>query len=298
MRVDRHTIASTRARRISLVLAVAIALIAATALPAFAKFGGGGSGKRFLVSAATYRAAGGHHGGGRAVYQYRVVRIDPCANHPVGCIPGQRDACPRLNKAPRDNWLLSKVWRRKVGAPWWGPPLDGLGGECLNYKVIDPTPIVTPEMVRQVVAKVLPAPGWQFQPPADALIIQPVIVAVGTPRDRTFGPFTLLGQPVVARAHVRAYHWDFGDGTGTDADWPGRPYTHGVDCTPHACDGYVNHAYTRTGTVRVTVTLRWTVTFKVGADPRWQAVPGDMTSTTPARPLRLVAAHAVLVTGS
>ncbi len=188
------------------------------------------------------------------------------------------------------------MWRRRVGTVAWGTPLTP-SGECLNYAVIDPKPQVSPAMVRQQVQKLLPRAVWHHQPPGgDALVHMPVIYSVATPQDEVFRPFPLLGQMVTARAHVRTYHWTFGDGSSADYTWPGRDYTAGEPCSRDDCAGYVQHPYERTGTVAVSPRLVWAVQFRV-AGGGWQDIPGDMFTDGPAQQIRLVAAHTVLVPG-
>jgi hypothetical protein len=101
-------------------------------------------------------------------------------------------------------------------------------------------------------------------------------------------PVTLLGQPVVVRPSVESYTFNFGDGTTSGPTKnPGAPYPR-KDIT---------HKYVDTGGVAASVSVTYTARFSVGGGP-WQDVPGTVTVTGPATPLRVVAARSQLIAGS
>lgn len=298
--------ARRRSWRATILVCTGVLIIAVVCQPglAYAKKGDDpvpkGHGRTFTVQASDYTAAGGTHrpGKGTVRYEYQVQQVDPCAVTPEGCHGGQLDVCPRRNAGPRDDFVLSLEWRRVVGASVWGKPINlKERGTCINYGIVDPKPVITWQMVRDRVVKVLPKPQWHHQPPhGEVLVIKPMIVRVDTPQDVAFRPFTILGQRVTARAHVKTYAWDFGDHSGS---WrytsPGRAYEDDLPCADaQHCADYVFHSYQQLGVVAIVPTLHWTVQYRVG-DADWQTIPADMFTVGAAQRVRLVEAHSVLV---
>ncbi len=104
-------------------------------------------------------------------------------------------------------------------------------------------------------------------------------------RPRTFTrAVTLLGRRVQIRATPGSYTWHYGDGSSSSSHEPGAPYP-ALDITHDYTDAHV--------TVRTSVDVTYTARFRVGGGA-WQTIPGSVTITGPASPLRVSEATAVL----
>lgn len=97
---------------------------------------------------------------------------------------------------------------------------------------------------------------------------------IGQPERRV----TLLGQQVRIRPRIVAYTWSFGDGS---ADRGGDR---------------VRHAFRRSGTTAVRLTLTWTAEYAVGG-AAFQPISGTTTTTGPPLTLPVREARSVLVGG-
>lgn len=95
---------------------------------------------------------------------------------------------------------------------------------------------------------------------------------------------TLLGRRVRIDATPGSFTWHYGDGSTASTTTPGVPYP----------SKDVTHSYTDAhATVQTSVDVTYSARFRVG-DGAWQDIPGAVTITGPASPLRISEATAVL----
>ncbi|MGI9091918.1 MAG: hypothetical protein ACR2FF_00405, partial [Mycobacteriales bacterium] len=135
-----------------------------------------------------------------------------------------------------------------------------------------------------------------IQPPGGlALILVDVIALLNrAPADVHFTA-TINTQPVQVRAYPAAYTWNFdGCPATTTAD---IGHTYPDQDAQHSChySDYLDHL----ATVHPWVTVGWKASYRIGTGPLQQAYPTgtDLPVPGPRVPLKLINAHAVLITG-
>ncbi len=144
-------------------------------------------------------------------------------------------------------------------------------------------PQVTPGLVLTAMRRIgLPSLHVHTQPEEKTLVnfdtifyADPAVVT----RD-----LTLLGQGVRIEATPQSFTWHYGDGTSATTTDPGAPYP-AKDIVHRYADAHV--------TVRTSVDVTYAGRFQVSGGP-WQAIPGTVTITGPADPLRVSEATPVL----
>jgi len=267
---------------------ITLAFLLGPLLPAQAGVSGAvdESGDTLVVTGDVYAAAGGSASPG---YEYAVGPVgctwffeDP--NDPLHCAgaPGCPGAPPddELNK-----WRYATVERRLTGSddPWL-PVASG----CLNFAAISPQ--VTPEMAREQFLQLLPVLEFGIQPAANSVVNLPVIVYTDATREFGFPPVDIIGQSVLIRTTATTYEWDFG-GAHLTTNWPGRAFAN--DCNRVPCDGYVSYPFPGPGIFDIGLTVTWVGEFSVSGGA-WQEIPGVGTTSSPAQPVTVLEANAVL----
>lgn len=156
---------------------------------------------------------------------------------------------------------------------------------CQSGPAIQPVilPQVTTGTVLTELRRVgLPSLEAHTQPEVKTLVNFPTIFYTEPqPFSRTV---TLLGQVVEIVATPESFTWHFGDGTGARTTTPGAPYP-AMDVTHEYTDAHV--------TVQTSVDVTYSARFSVSGGA-WQTIPGAVTISGPAAPLRVVEATAVL----
>jgi hypothetical protein len=109
------------------------------------------------------------------------------------------------------------------------------------------------------------------------------------------GTTTLLGHHITLSATVTAVTWNFGDGTTTTDDGPGRAFLASDHCATLTCPDWFGHTYTTpTPHLTVTATITWTGTYTIDGGVHL-SIPGTVTTTPPPIPMTVVQARSVLL---
>jgi len=186
-------------------------------------------------------------------------------------------ADPATNQAPQPGACIGTAVAAAPGAPdpCTAPPAAPAAPARAAQS--GRAPITTAD-IRQVVQRYmqripLPAPGIHLNPARPAIVNFPTIVNADPPPASHF----VVSEPGFPRIDITAtchWQWDYGDGTITTSDWPGRPY----DGTLPADDPrhYLLHAYRAPATLRVTVTAVWSATYTVAGQPGRAPMPGTV----------------------
>ena len=186
-------------------------------------------------------------------------------------------ADPATNQAPQPGACIGTAVAAAPGAPdpCTAPPAAPAAPARAAQS--GRAPITTAD-IRQVVQRYmqripLPAPGIHLNPARPAIVNFPTIVNADPPPASHF----VVSEPGFPRIDITAtchWQWDYGDGTITTSDWPGRPY----DGTLPADDPrhYLLHAYRAPATLRVTVTAVWSATYTVAGQPGTTPMPGTV----------------------
>jgi len=238
-----------------------------------------------VISSEVYGAAGG---GASSGYEYSVTQL-PCtfrSEDAEGDPRCQEAQCPGNPPDDAENqWRYAQVERRLAGSddPW-----RIVGTSCLNFALIAPQ--VTPEMARAEFLQLLPVLAFGVQPAANSVVNLPVIVYTDATREFGFPPVDIVGQAVLIRTTATTYEWDFG-GAHLTTDWPGRAFAN--DCNRVPCDGYVSYPFPGPGVFDIGLTVTWVGEFSVSGGP-WQEIPGVGTTNSPAQPVTVLEANAVL----
>lgn len=145
-------------------------------------------------------------------------------------------------------------------------------------------PVITPAIVLQAFQEVpLPDAVLTIQPP-DGLTLVNFDTNFLTEAEPFVENLTLLTNAVDLDITPTSYTWDFGDGTTRTTTTPGAPYP----------DLEVTHAYERTGTYQLNVTITWSADFRVNGGP-WIPVDGTVPITSPDVALQVQEGTPVLV---
>ncbi len=186
-------------------------------------------------------------------------------------------ADPATNQAPQPGACIGTAVAAAPGAPdpCTAPPAAPAAPARAAQS--GRAPITTAD-IGQVVQRYmqripLPAPGIHLNPARPAIVNFPTIVNADPPPASHF----VVSEPGFPRIDITAtchWQWDYGDGTITTSDWPGRPY----DGTLPADDPrhYLLHAYRAPATLRVTVTAVWSATYTVAGQPGTTPMPGTV----------------------
>jgi hypothetical protein len=169
------------------------------------------------------------------------------------------------------------------------PALDGSPGPSLPDRVENGCfdagggPGLDVLVLQEFVKSVTPS-GAFVQPATGRALVNLPLVAYAEPVANTWSP-TLLGTAVTIRATPVSYSWDFGDGSATVVtEDPGAPYP----------DHSVEHTYTATGDVTVSLTTTYTGEYSVDGGVTWAPIQGTAAATSPPIAVRLVEARAQL----
>lgn len=156
-------------------------------------------------------------------------------------------------------------------------------------------PVVTPDMVRARVVRLVPSAAIGLAPRQATLVHIQTIMWVDAPAQRTLAPFTILGQRVVVQLKLDHVDWNFGDGSSATSSSPGKPYDEQHDpCRAVRCPDYFGHTYRTTGNRDLTATAYWRASFTVGGGNAI-AIPGTVAGPTDRANLVVKQARAVLV---
>lgn len=150
---------------------------------------------------------------------------------------------------------------------------------CRGADEVEPgvqEPVVTEEDVVDVARTAAPPPVIGSDPGTRTYVNVPTNFFADTGEQTV--TLTVLGQAIAVAFTPTAVSWDFGDGqTGTGLGLAGAAVGH-----PDA----VEHAYRRGGSVDVTATVTYSVTFTLpGGSPT--TIPGQVTATSQPLPLRV-----------
>ncbi len=116
---------------------------------------------------------------------------------------------------------------------------------------IDPT-VAIPAIVEQEFQRVVVLRAVaEVRPAPDTLVNLPTRFQTST-TERYDIPLTILGRSVVITAQAESWAWTLGDGS---------------TATSAAGHGYLEHTYTRTGTVTARADTTWSGTFRVDGGP-------------------------------
>ncbi|HZC54392.1 MAG TPA: hypothetical protein VE441_18130, partial [Mycobacterium sp.] len=191
---------------------------------------------------------------------------------------------------PRDPYVttVALVSSRDGGVTW---VYDG--ADC-NARAGRPR--LTPLLVREEVARLVPRPGIGVAPPGGrSLVNVQTVLWVGTPVDRSLGAVTLLGRYRVAlRVHVLGVAWEFGDGSSEVSSGPGVPYRKGEHCATVSCPRHFGHVYARTASMRIRSRVSWSGQYSVNGGA-WQPVVGTVDGPPAVTRLIVIEARGVLV---
>jgi hypothetical protein len=189
------------------------------------------------------------------------------------------DDCQAARSCPEDTQTRVRIARRTVSATATGP-WTYLGIECLDTSAMQAyDPAAAAAFALDYFRHLpLPVPGIHIQPGQRQVVNLPTIVSADPPPT---GRWSVDHPPFPTIAIAGTPHWtiNFGDGTALDSDTPGRGYdgTDPVTDTSH----YLQHTYTEPAAGRtITVTVTWTATFTLGADPTPQTMDGTVTRTS------------------
>lgn len=168
-------------------------------------------------------------------------------------------------------------WRIKPA-----PPI-AMGSECLTPAQAQ-APTITPGMVARAFQRIdLPHLASIAQPDKKTLInFDTIFHTPATPITRRI---TLLGQAIRLQIQPTEFTWSWGDGTTGTTTTPGAKYP------SKAVVHRYQHAHV---TVQHSVSIRWTARWSLNGGPS-QPVPGSVTTTGPATPIRIAEATPVLI---
>lgn len=156
-------------------------------------------------------------------------------------------------------------------------------------------PVVTPDMVRARVVRLVPSAAIGLAPRQATLVHIQTIMWVDAPAQRTLAPFTILGQRVVVQLKLDHVDWHFGDGSSATSSGAGKPYDEQHDpCRAVRCPDYFGHTYRTTGDRDLTATAYWRASFTVGGGNAI-AIPGTVAGPSGRANLVVKQARAVLV---
>ena len=161
--------------------------------------------------------------------------------------------------------------------------------------VIAAKPSVTPQMVIDRAARLIPTAAIGVAPKAATLVNMQTIMWVEAPAKQTLPTARILGKQVRITIVLDHVNWSFGDGRTDTTTNPGKRYD-GVNdtCETRLCPDYYGHIYTNKGRTTLTATAAWRATFTVGTGPP-TAIPGTINGPTARSPIRVREARAVLV---
>jgi hypothetical protein len=127
-------------------------------------------------------------------------------------------------------------------------------------------PQVTAALVREQVTRLVPRAAIGLAPRQATLVNIQTIMWVGTAKQRTLAPLTILGRRVVVTLRFDHVDWAFGDGQSESSTTPGKAYD-GVNapCKTVDCPGYYGHTY---GAMTVTGQATWVASFTVDGGVR------------------------------
>lgn len=157
----------------------------------------------------------------------------------------------------------------------------------------DPAPTVAE--IREEAVRLLPSvrPGRASTSPA--LVNTETIFWAATDTNRTLPTATVVGRPVQLRIAFDSAHWTFGDGSSDETSEAGRVYDKVDDpCDTVHCPDYYTHTYTRAGRMRITLTVTWRASYRVGGGG-WTDLDAPITGPPSTIALRLYEARGVLV---
>jgi len=187
---------------------------------------------------------------------------------------------------PRDSGLDPICVREAIGQQqeifdFCAPPTDPADPAAPAEAA---APVITPAIVLQAFQEVpLPDAVLTIQPP-DGLTLVNFDTNFLTEAEPFVENLTLLTNAVDLDITPTSYTWDFGDGTTRTTTTPGAPYP----------DLEVTHAYGRTGTYQLNVTITWSADFRVNGGP-WIPVDGTVPITSPDVALQVQEGTPVLV---
>lgn len=130
----------------------------------------------------------------------------------------------------------------------------------------------------------LPPGGLNVQPDG-----RPALINVATNVFVDAAPVTLhatvLGRDVEVEATPSRFEWTFGDGGTLSTTDPGHAYP----------DMTTTHTYRRHGTWTITLTTVYSGRYRVAGETDWLPIAGTAHVASPAHPVQVIEAHAVLV---
>jgi hypothetical protein len=217
----------------------------------------------------------------------RTISCDLTGAISAAC-QGAANTCIRPPLAPPDNAIV--VQQQQPNGTW-----RQISADCDGNGAPDALAVVTAEMVRQQVVRLLP-PVAVGVAPADGptLVNLETIFWSPTAATRQLGPVTILGQSVAITIRFDHATYDYGDGTTATTTSPGTPWTEGA-CDTAQCPSLDGHTYTTPAdTVTARSTITWTATFTVG-DGAAQPIPGTIDGPTSAHDLQVLEGRSVIV---
>ena len=206
---------------------------------------------------------------------YAASDADSCSTAVPGCIqtaPGATSASIRVQKQANGTWTLN-------------------GSVCTKPA----KPVVTAQMVRDRVVRLIPTARLGLAPHDTSLINIQTIMWVDAPATQTLPPVSILGQNVTVRLSLDHVDWDFGDHQSTSTRTAGKAYDNVHDpCRTATCSDYFGHTYRNPGSTIIHATATWTASFTV-AGQRAATIPGTVAGPTATTTLTVKQARSVLV---
>ena len=126
-------------------------------------------------------------------------------------------------------------------------------------------PVAVPKTqdIRDEVIRLLPHVAAVTTGPNTLVNIQTLLWA-DTAERRSLGRVAVIGQPVWLQLAFDHASWDFGDGTGTSSQSPGKAYDPNTDpCRSVNCPDYFGHTFTGTAMVTVNVQITWRASYSL-----------------------------------
>ena len=186
--------------------------------------------------------------------------------------PGATSASIRVQKQANGTWTLN-------------------GSVCTKPA----KPVVTAQMVRDRVVRLIPTAPLGLAPHDTSLINIQTIMWVDAPATQTLPPVSILGQNVTVTLNLDHVDWDFGDHQNTSTRTAGKVYDNIHDpCRTATCPDYFGHTYRSPGSTTIHATATWTASFTV-AGQRAATIPGTVAGPTATTTLTVKQARSVLV---
>jgi hypothetical protein len=155
-------------------------------------------------------------------------------------------------------------------------------------------PQVTAPVVRQQATRLIPAVPPAVVEAVTLVNIQ-TLMWLDTASTLELAPATILGKNVVITIALDHVTWNFGDGSTSSSNSPGKAYDKAGDpCSTVMCPDYFGHVYRQTGSTTITATVSWRVSFRVDGGSA-TAIPGTVAGPSAQAQITVKQARGVLV---